>query len=139
MGLMAQSFLLASAACAQSVDADRLKALEQKFNQSLGLIEQLQKRIAELEQRQPATKASAPAINVATPSSSPAPINTRVDKLETAVASLTNSLSQSSTDTGLPLHGFMDVGYARASNHVPCLSGLPDQPSFAAGGLQRFG
>ena len=120
--LVAQSLLLASAACAQSLDTDRLKALEQKFSQSLSQIEQLQKRIAELEQRQPATattSVSATSNPTTNALSSTTPVNARVDHLEVTVANLANSLAKSPTDVGLQLHGFMDVGYARANGNAP--------------------
>jgi hypothetical protein len=96
---------------AQTSEAARLQALEQKLNQSMSVIEQLQKRITELEQRQappPAqTSNAAPAV---------APdVGSRVETLEHTVADLATSAGKTPADAGLPLHGFLDVGYARAS------------------------
>lgn len=90
-------------AAAQSSDSDRIKALEQKFSQSLSVIEQLQKRIAELEQHQAPATAAAPAVA------------DRVETLERAVSDLASVASKAPTDVGLPLHGFIDVGNATAS------------------------
>jgi hypothetical protein len=111
LSLLSLSLMAAFSASAQTSDADRLKALEQKFNQSLGLIEQLQKRIGELEQKQvsPAAAASTGAADVAN----------RVGTLERTVNDLTVSVAKPPPDTGLPLHGFIDVGFAKSSGDAP--------------------
>ena len=113
------SLLAAFSAAAQTTDSDRIKLLEQKFNQSLSVIDQLQKRIAELEQRQGSAAAA-----VAVPG-----VATRVETLERAVSDLATSASKAPTDTGLPLHGFIDVGYASASGSRPAY----DNPGFKLG------
>ena len=105
-------------ASAQTAEDERIKALEQKFNQSLQIIDQLKKRIDDLEHRQPAPVATAaPA--------APAPaadkeVASRVEALEQNVAGLETSVAKIPTDTGLPLHGFIDVDYsARNGNALP--------------------
>ncbi|MEI6804153.1 MAG: hypothetical protein WCK83_13410 [Burkholderiales bacterium] len=105
LSVLALGLASALSANAQSADGDRLKALEQKFGQSLAVIEQLQKRIVELEQG----KSGAAAV------AAPAAVISRVETLEKSVSDLAVSASKGVTDTGLPLHGFLDVGYATAN------------------------
>ena len=95
---------------AQTSDSDRIKALEQKFNQSLSVIEQLQKRIAELEHHQSPVP---PAVDT-TPE-----VANRVETLERTVSDLASAASKPPADTGLPLHGFIDVDNATASGTPP--------------------
>ena len=98
----------AFSATAQTSDAERLKALEAKFGQSMAVIEQLQKRIGELEQGK--AGATSPAASA---------VVNRVETLEKSVTELATSASKTSTDVGLPLHGFLDTGYASASGKPP--------------------
>jgi hypothetical protein len=113
IGLSALSLSLVAIfpAAAQTSDSDRIKALEDKFNQSLSVIEQLQKRIAELEQH-PATAA---------PAATAGPeVSNRVETLEQDVAGLQTSVARIPTDTGIPIHGFIDVDYsAHNGNTLP--------------------
>lgn len=107
LGMLALSLASSFSASAQTSDADRIKALELKFT---GVIEQLQKRIAELEQRQGVAGGTV----VASPE-----VSNRVETLERAVSDLATSASKPQADAGLPLHGFMDVGTASSSGNPP--------------------
>jgi hypothetical protein len=48
-----------------------------------------------------------------------AALKARIDNLERSVADLSASVSRVPTDTGLPLHGFIDVGYASSNGKAP--------------------
>ncbi len=109
LSVLALGMASAFSASAQSSDGERLKSLEQKFGQSLAVIEQLQKRIVELEQAKSGGAAGAVA----------SPVVSRVETLEKSVAELAVSASKGSTDVGLPLHGFLDAGYASSSGTPP--------------------
>ncbi|MGI9135089.1 MAG: hypothetical protein ACR2I0_14290, partial [Rhodoferax sp.] len=109
LSLLAIGLASVFSAQAQTAEADRLKVLEQKFNQSMGVIEQLQKRIAELEQGKGATTAASASNNA---------VASRVETLEKSVSDLASSASKTHGDTGVPLHGFLDVGYASAGGNA---------------------
>jgi len=91
-------------AFAQSSDAEKMKVLEQKLERSMQLIEQLAAKVNQLEQ---AKAASAPA-----PASGEQ--QAKLDALERQVAQLGSGISNRSADSGLPLHGFADVGLSRS-------------------------
>ncbi len=109
LSLLALGLASAFSAMAQTSDADRLKSLEAKFGQSMAVIEQLQKRISELEQSKSGV--------AATPSTTS--VDSRVETLEKSMTELASSSSKATTDVGLPLHGFLDTGYAKASGTPP--------------------
>ena len=101
--------------------ADRIKALERQLEQSLLMIERLSLRVSELERARPVASAP-PALSSPTPVASPwgtVPAAVSAPGPSQDLASLTESvnqiskgLSQRSDDTGLPVHGFADVGGA---------------------------
>jgi len=102
---IAALFLATGSLSVQAADIDRVKELESRLEQSLKVIEALTTRVGQLETR--STKAAAaPAAGQADP---------RVAALEQSVANLSESLSKRSSDTGLPLHGFLDVGFGSQS------------------------
>lgn len=109
LSLLALGLASAFSASAQTSDAERLKALEAKFGQSMAVIEQLQKRISELEEGKSGASAS----------SGTSAVVSRVETLEKSVSDLASSASKTTTDVGLPLHGFLDVGYASANGAPP--------------------
>lgn len=109
LSMLCLSVMTAFSATAQTTDSDRIKALEQKFNQSLSVIEQLQKRIAELEQHQAPGKVAAPV--AATPE-----VAGRVESLERTVSDLASNMHSAPADPGLPVHGFIDVGYVSTNS-----------------------
>lgn len=109
--------LLALALCALSAqaeqpDAVRIRELEKKLEQSIKLIEQLQNRITNLEQKlqsspeaQQATQAPAP----------PAPSEERLQAVEKAVSEIAEGTGKETVDLGVPVHGFADVGFGKAT------------------------
>lgn len=102
----------APATKAGSAEAERIKALEAKLEQSLALIQQLNQRVQELEKR-PAAPAAVPA--VAAPAVKPAEMaetRQRLADVEQGVRDLaTASANTHTADAGVPFHGFLDVGY----------------------------
>jgi len=52
-------------------------------------------------------------------SANDAALKARIDTLEKNLSDLSNSVAKVSTDTGLPLHGFIDVGYASTKDKPP--------------------
>jgi hypothetical protein len=106
-----------SALCAATTPAladsasDRIEQLEKRLEQSLKLIDTLAARLAEVERGKTAA-AAAPAPAAAAPAAD-------VARLQEAVAQLSDSLSKRSSDTGLPVHGFADVGGGWSSGEDP--------------------
>ncbi|MBL8473339.1 MAG: hypothetical protein KF778_03795 [Rhodocyclaceae bacterium] len=99
------------AGAADTADAAKLKALEQKLEQSLRMIEALQDKVKSLEGS--AAAKSAPANTAAAAEQS-----ARLDSLERQVSQLGSGLaSRSSSDDGLPVHGFADVGMRRSGEN----------------------
>jgi hypothetical protein len=91
--------------------SDRIEQLEKKLEQSLKLIDTLASRLAEVE------RSKAP---VAAPVKSTAPeTSAELARLQEAVAQMSESLSKRSSDTGLPVHGFADVGGGWSSSGDP--------------------
>jgi len=99
-GSLFAACLAAPATGAAQDDSQRIRDLERKLQESMRLIEQLSQRLNDLERG----KASAPA---------PAPRpqdQARIEALEKTVNDMA-SAPRESVDTGVPLHGFADVGY----------------------------
>ena len=102
-----------------ATDADSIKALEKKLEQSmrmnersLQLIEELSAKVKQLEQANATARSSQAAPVQAVMQSVP---NEKIDELERQVTQLTSGLSRRSDDAGLPIHGFADVGLGRSS------------------------
>jgi hypothetical protein len=87
-------------AFAQSTDAEKMKALEQKLERSMQLIEKLSAKVDQMEK----DKTTA----VAAPNN--AEQQAKLEALERQVTQLGSGISNRSSDSGLPLHGFADVG-----------------------------
>ena len=87
-------------------DAQRIRDLERRLQESLRLIEQLSQRVGDLER---ARGPGAPAA----PPGAPAATQARIDALEKSVSDM--AAAPRATDTGVPLHGFADVGYERST------------------------
>jgi hypothetical protein len=94
-----------------ATDAERIADLEKKLTQSMALIERLSQRVGELEGEK-----AKPTPVVATPSV--APMNSRVETLEKQIAQMTEASARAPVNSGLPLHGFADVGYASSGKQV---------------------
>jgi hypothetical protein len=123
----------ASNASAQTATPDpNVQELQRKLEQSLQRIEELSKRVQQLETQRsapasgsaqpavPATSSAPPAATPTTataPAAAPAPTTAaapasdpRVDDLASQLKQLSQSVSRINNDTGVPLHGFIDVG-----------------------------
>jgi hypothetical protein len=94
-------------AFAQSTDAEKMKALEQKLERSIQLIEQLSAKVNKLE--------SAKAGEV--PPLASGGNQAQLEALERQVAQLGSGISNRSSDAGLPLHGFADVGISHSGEN----------------------
>lgn len=95
---------LAGPALGQSSEAARIKELEKKLERSMELIEQLSSKINKIEQ---ANSAAAAAQGKSAQQAS------KIEELERHVSEIGSSLSRRSSDDGLPVHGFADVGLVR--------------------------
>ena len=134
--------LIAHAAAAES---DRIAALEQKLDESLQLIRQLSARVQVLEaqatqtpqtpappsaRRASSAAPPAPLAVAASPPGSPAPPATlaetaqRLTQVEQTVNQMAASAGQHAEDTtGLPMHGFADVGVGNHNAQFPQYQG----------------
>lgn len=99
--------------------ADRVQALERKLESSIKLIEQLTKRITDLERKAKtdgaATASAAPEAGASAASRAAPSIATLQDEVD----QITQGLSQRGFDFGLPVHGFADVQAAASSRNDP--------------------
>jgi hypothetical protein len=102
--------LLSASACAAD-ELQRIEQLEKKLAQSLALIEQLSARLNQVE------RATPPAVAATEASDKTAAQAERIDRLEQSLVRVSES-SAKSRDLGVPLHGFADVGYVRASKAI---------------------
>ena len=82
--------------------SDRIRALESRLAESTKLIEQLAARLAAVEREKTATPPA--------PQNAPSTAAADIVALQESVAQLSESLAKRGTDTGLPVHGFADVG-----------------------------
>lgn len=128
--LLAASVAVAVPGMAATKEEKRLAELERKLEASLKTIEALNNRIGELEQsssraaqagasqaatRELAVSASATA-NTAAASATEAA--SRASAIESSLAQMQDASQRSAATVGVPLHGFMDVGYVQ-SNRKP--------------------
>jgi HAMP domain-containing protein len=97
---------LSGAAFAQS-ESERVRELERKLEKSMEAIEQLTRRVNELERGQPAAKPVAPA-------KAEAP-EARIEALEKSVAQMASPHADHA-ESGVPVHGFADVSYEHSSS-----------------------
>ncbi|RTL31926.1 MAG: hypothetical protein EKK47_06415 [Burkholderiales bacterium] len=89
--------------------SDRIRALEEKLEQSLKQISALTERVKQLESKGPATQNAAAQAPSGSPQTSAAAesADRRIEALEQEVSAITNRSTQ---DDGLPIHGFASVG-----------------------------
>jgi hypothetical protein len=108
--LAAMSSAPAQAAANTEPTAAKLAEMQRKLDESLLAIKALTERVRELEAKQSATAATAPA--PAGEATGPAePVAARLESTEKRVEELEKSdARQNANDVGLPLHGFADVG-----------------------------
>lgn len=114
--LVLACLLAAPLACAAGSEGDRIRVLEEKLEQSLRLIEALQRKVDALE------------------ASSGGSGEARLQRLEDRVEE--TAAGQGARDPGMPLHGFADVVGAYASGD----SDAHDHPGkgFAVGNLDLY-
>lgn len=105
---------LAGQAQAQSSDAARIQELERKLERSLELINQLSSKINQIEQ------ANASARDVQAKTAQQAE---KLEAIEKHVSEIGGSLSRRSADSGLPVHGFADVGLLKSGENNPTFRG----------------
>ena len=99
---------LATPACAET-EAQRLQALERRLESSAQLIEKLSVRLAELERNTGPQASAAPA----------AETTQAIAALQQSVAQLAEGTGAKGHETGLPVHGFADVGAGWSSKNDP--------------------
>ncbi len=92
-------------ALGQQSEAERINQLERKLEQSLKIIERLNQRVEELENNRTGSP----------PSVEESPSTRRIDSVEQKLNTLEENAGKSRGDFGIPLHGFADIGYGRAS------------------------
>jgi hypothetical protein len=100
--------LMIASAWSQQAEGDRINQLERKLEQSLKVIEQLNQRVQELENGRP------PAKSVTAEPGQP-PSGDRLEAVERKLTVIEQSAGQSRVDTGIPVHGFADIGFGKAS------------------------
>lgn len=94
--------------------ADRIQSLEKRLEGNAELIEKLSARLADLERAAktaPVAVAAAPAVQAAQAQA--------ISALQDSMTQLTTGLNQRGVDSGVPLHGFADVGGAWSSGKDP--------------------
>lgn len=128
--LLAASVALAAPGMAATREEQRVAELERKLEASLKTIEALSARLGELEransQARDAAAGQAAARTLAANASeaasaaaaSAAQAASRADAVESNLAQLQEASQRSAAVAGVPLHGFMDVGYVQ-SNRKP--------------------
>jgi hypothetical protein len=115
---------LSGAAFAQS-ESERVRELERKLEKSMEAIEQLTRRVNELERGQPVARPATPAkAEVA---------ETRLEALEKNVSQMA-SAQGARAELGVPVHGFADAGYE--SSTFPRSDGR--KSGFVLGNLDLF-
>lgn len=99
---------VAAPACAET-EAQRLQALERRLESSAQLIEKLSVRLAELERNARPQDSAAPAVET----------TQAIAALQQSVAQLAEGTGTTGHETGLPVHGFADVGAGGSSKGDP--------------------
>ena len=94
--------------------ADRIKSLEERLERSLSLIEKLSARLSELER-----SGKAPPPKTEASSAERQGAEADIARLQESVNQMSTSLGKRSSDTGLPVHGFADVGGAWSAGADP--------------------
>lgn len=128
---------LFSAPCWAETDAERIAKLEKMLAQSMAKVDQLSARVEELEKsRATASAPSAPASpQSAAAQASTAAQNERIDAIERTVAQMNDaSVKNTGASDGLPIHGFMDVGYQ--ASQAPATDGR--KKGFALGNFDLY-
>ncbi len=106
-GAVAAACLLLAPPAHADDQADKIKALEKRLERSVQLIETLAARVAELERR---AKSQAATTAEREPIAAHVEQSKDIVLLQESVTQISAGLSKREQDTGLPLHGFADVG-----------------------------
>jgi hypothetical protein len=106
--------MLALPAHGQAPDSARMRELEQKLERSLELIDQLSKKIDKLEQEKSVSRIT---------DEKTTQQSAKIEQLEKHVSELSGGLSRRSFDTGVPIHGFADVGGLKSTENNPTSKG----------------
>jgi hypothetical protein len=116
-----------------------IKELQQKLDESIKAIQALTQRVRELEARQGGSAVAASPASAGSqpePTESAAASTTEAGRLEAVEQQLdqlqTANASRATDDTGMPLHGFADVG---AGTHNPI---NPDLEGFNVGNIDFY-
>ena len=123
--MIALAIALSPLAPARAADDERVIELERRVDESAKLIEVLTRKIHELESRLPA---QAPTAAVASSSESVH----RLAAVEQEVRQIVAANASGSESSGLPVHGFADIG---AGTRHPT---NPDQEGFTVGTLDFY-
>ncbi len=104
--------------------SDRIKALEQRLESSVKLIEKLSARITELERGSAAARAVAASASASASVTDAVPARQaqqaqELAELQESVNQLSTSLGTRDHELGLPLHGFADAGAAWSGGPDP--------------------
>jgi hypothetical protein len=99
--------LCGSAQAQTQSDGERIRELERKLEKSMQMIEQLSRRLNELEKGTPAAPPPAPARVQQQ--------EARIEALERNVGQMASGTGAGPSELGVPLHGFADVGYERST------------------------
>lgn len=120
--LAAAALLALGCSAHAGVDETRMRQLEQRLEASLKVIEQLQHRVQELEQQRPApaiaTAPAAPVAAIPAASGTATDSTARLDALERTVGDISAAAARPA-DNGVPLHGFLDVSWAKSGRNAP--------------------
>ena len=136
---------VSAAAQETQTQADQIAELRKELDQSMQMIRELSQKVRDLEARaaqQPATPAAAPGTTPAAPAAAgtpaaPAPAaaaaappalpaapatadnGSRLTALEQTIAQMAANAWQRAEDTGMPMHGFADVGLGSYNAEFP--------------------
>lgn len=116
--------LLPAQAWSATTQDDALAEMQKKLDQSLQAIQALTRRVSELEGKLAASQAGAGAA-APVAANPPAPDNARLEADEQKIEQLERENAiRNNDDTGLPLHGFADVGVGTRNPINPDLKGF---------------
>ncbi len=104
-------------------DAERIADLEAKLAQSVQQIERLANRLDQLEKDKTAQIAATPAAPAITPATAATTTttteqNARLEAVEHNLAQLADASARTPDNAGVPIHGFLDVGYDNSGKQV---------------------
>ena len=123
-------------AVSAATESKALAEMHKQLDASLQMIKALAERVRELEAREATTAAAAPSVTVPAPAVAAAPAAANDARLEADEQKLEQlekeNASRDADDTGLPLHGFADVG---AGSHNPI---NPAFKGFSVGNLDFY-